>query len=158
MEKEKNSGEKRKFTRFEVNIPVGCRPVRLGKKTGGTELVYAMMRNISNNGILLEWQGKHEMPEFLKLGIRILPTSKPIECVAKKVWTKKTKSERGVAERYDVGLSFVKDEHTDVPTLISRRTNLYWQIFERTGCIEAYLLHKEMDEEPEESIEDDEDA
>ena len=160
--KERISSERRRFTRFEVNIPVQCRPVILERKRAGRELVYATIKNISSNGILLEWPGEHRPPQFLKLGIKILATSKPIECTARTVWAKEMKTpvkgKGEVPERYDLGLSFVKDEYSKAPMLISQRTNFYWQIFERTGYIEAYILHKGIGKECEEVIKDDEDA
>ncbi|MCJ7646148.1 PilZ domain-containing protein [bacterium] len=154
MAKNKNSVERRRFNRFTVKIPVQCKPVALGRKRARKELVYATIKNISSNGILLEWPGEHRPPQFLNLGIKILPTSKPIECTARTVWAKEmkpaVKGKGEVPERYDLGLSFVKDEYSKTPMLISRRTNFYWQIFERTGYIEAYILHKGIGKECEE--------
>ena len=154
MVKERISGERRKFNRFVVEIPVQCKPVSPGRKRAGRELVYVTIKNISSNGIMLEWPAEFRLPQFLKLGIKILPTSKPIECTARTVWTKERKNQgRGKEkplERYDVGLSFVEDEYSKVPRLISRGTNFYWEIFERAGYIGAYLLHKGIDKECEE--------
>jgi len=162
MVKEKTSGERRKFMRFEVNLPVQCKLVTLGRRRAGRGLVYATIKNISRNGILLEWPGEHRLPQFLKLGIKILPSSKPIECTARTVWAKEMKSsfkgKEKLPERYDVGLSFVKDEYSKVPRLISRRTNFYWDIFERVGYVEAYLLHRGSGKECEKDLEDEEDA
>ena len=162
MVREIISDERRKFMRFEVNLPVQCKPIPLGRNRAGEEQVYAIIKNISSNGILLEWPGEHRLPQFLKLGIKILPTSKPIECTARTVWAKEmkpsVKGKREVVERYDLGLSFVKDEHTKAPVLISRRTNFYWDIFERAGYIEAYLLHRGSGKECEDVLKDEEDA
>jgi len=151
MVKERTSGERRKFNRFVVQIPVQCKPVSPGRKHAGRELVYATIKNISSNGILLVWPGEYRLPQFLRLGIKIVLTSKPIESIARTVWTKEKKS-RGkrkaeLPEQYDVGLSFVQEEHNEIPRMISRGTNFYWEIFERTGHIQAYLLHKGIDKE-----------
>jgi hypothetical protein len=154
MVKEKGSDERRRFNRFEVNIPVQCKPVALGRKRARKELVYATIKNISSNGILLEWPGEHRPPQFLKLGIKILPSSKPIECTARTVWAKEmkpaVKGKGEVPERYDLGLSFVKDENSNVPRLISLGTDFYWGIFVRTGDVQAYLLHRGIGKECEE--------
>ena len=154
MMKERTSDERRKFTRFEVKIPVQCKPVARGRKHGGRELVSATIKNISSNGILLECPSEYRLPQFLRLGIKIVLTSKPIESTARTVWTKE-KSCRGkgkaeLPDQSDVGLSFVEDGHSKVPRLISRGTDFYWQIFERTGHIQAYLFHKEICKECEE--------
>lgn len=154
MGKNKTSGERRKFNRFVVKIPVQCKPVSPGRKRGGRELVHTTIKNISSNGILLKWPGEYRLPQFLRLGIKIVLTSKPIQSIARTVWTKEKKSRgRGKAElleQYDMGLSFVEDENSKVPRLISRGTDFYWEIFERTGHIQAYLLHKGIDKEWEE--------
>lgn len=151
MVKEKTSGERRKFNRFKIEIPVECRPIARGRKRGERGLVYAIVKNISSNGILMEWPTEYRLPQFLRLGIRVVDTSKPIESIARTVWTKE-KRRRGKAkaeppEQYDVGLSFVEDEYNKVPRLVSRGTNFYWDIFERTGHIQAYLLHKGIGKE-----------
>jgi len=162
MVRERISDERRKFMRFEVNLPVQCKPIPLGRNRAGKEQVYATIKNISSNGILLEWPGERRLPQFLKLGIKILPSSKPIECTARTVWTKEmkpsVKGKREVVERYDLGLSFVKDRYSKAPMLISRMTNFYWQIFERTGYVEAYLLHRGSGKECEEGLKDEKDA
>ena len=151
MGKERTSSERRKFNRFVVKIPVQCKPVSPGRKRTGRELVCATIKNISSNGILLKWPGEYRLPKFLRLGISVIPTSKPIESIARTVWNKEKsrrgKGKGGALEQYDVGLSFVEDEHSKVPRLISRETDFYWEIFERTGHIQAYLLHKGIDKE-----------
>jgi len=151
MGKERTSGERRKFNRFVLEIPVQCKPVSLGRKHAGKELVYATIKNISSNGILLKWPGEYRLPKFLRLGISVITTSKPIESIARTVWNKeKSRRGKGKAElpnQYDVGLSFVENEYNKVPRLISRGTNFYWGIFERTGHIQAYLLHKGIGKE-----------
>lgn len=153
MGKDRTSGERRKFNRFVVKIPVECKPVSPGRKCTGKELVYANSKNISSNGILLNWPGAYRLPEFLRLGIKIVLTSRAIESIARMVWAEERKSrgrgKRGVPEQYNVGLSFIEDEHNKVPRLISRGTDFYWEIFERTGHIQAYLLHKGICEESE---------
>jgi hypothetical protein len=158
MGKERTFGERRKFNRFVVKIPVQCKPVSPGRKRTGRESVCATIKNISSNGILLKWSGGYRLPQFLRLGISVIPTSKPIESIARTVWTKERKSrgrgKRGALEQYDMGLSFVQNEHSKVPRLISRETNFYWEIFERTGHIQAYLLHKGIDKEWEEVSKD----
>ena len=158
MGKERTFGERRKFNRFVVKIPVQCKPVSPGRKRTGRELVYATIKNISSNGILLKWPGGYRLPQFLRLGIKIVLTTKPIESIARMVWTKeKNRRGKGKAElpdQYDVGLSFVEDEHSKVPRLISRGTDFYWEIFERTGHIQAYLLHKGISKECEEVAKD----
>ncbi len=151
MRKERTSSERRKFNRFVVKIPVQCKSVSPGRKRAGRELVCATIKNISSNGILLKWPGGYRLPQFLKLGISVIPTSKPIESIAWTVWNKE-KSRRGkgkseLPNQYDVGLSFVENEYNKVPRLISRETDFYWEIFERTGDIQAYLLHKGIDKE-----------
>jgi len=154
MGKERTSGERRKFNRFVVEIPVKCKPVSPGRKRGGRELVCATIKNISSSGILLKWPGEYR----LRLGISVIPTSKPIESIARTVWTKERKGRgKGKAEtpeQYDMGLSFVQDEQSKLPRLISRETDFYWEIFERTGHIQAYLLHKRIDKEWEEVAKD----
>jgi len=161
MAKDRNRVEKRKFARFEVNIPVQCRPLSTERRRPGKELVFATIKNISTNGILLDWPGEIRPPQLLRLGIRILPSSKRIEYTAKTIWSKEVKTsekDKGqVAGRYDVGLSFVKDGNRKAPRFISRDTNFYWQIFERTGYVEAYLLHKGVGKECEEVLKDEED-
>jgi hypothetical protein len=154
MGKDRTSGERRKFNRFVVKIPVQCKPVSPGRKRGARELVCATIKNISSNGIMLKWPGEYRLPQFLRLGIKIVLTSKPIESIARMVWAKE-KSRRGkgkaeLLEQYDMGLSFVENENSKVPRLISRGTDFYWEIFERTGYIQAYLLHKGIDKEWEE--------
>lgn len=151
MGKERTSSERRKFNRFVVKIPVQCKPVSPGRKRIGRESVCATIKNISSNGILLKWPGEYRLPQFLKLGISVRPTSKPIESIARTVWNKE-KSRRGkgkseLPNQYDVGLSFVENEYSKVPRLISRETDFYWEIFEKTGHIQAYLLHKGIDKE-----------
>jgi hypothetical protein len=159
---QKESSERRKFTRFEVNIPVACRPIARGRKRGGRELVYATIKNISSNGVLLGWPAESKVPDFLKLAIKILPISEEIECITRRVWVKQTKphvkGKEGNPGRYDVGSSFVKDEYSEVPRLLSRETNFYWQIFERTGYVEAYLLHRGISKECEGVSDDGKDA
>ena len=151
MVKDRTSSERRKFNRFAVKIPVQCKPVSPGRKSTGRELVCATIKNISSNGILLKWPRGYRLPQFLRLGISVIPTSKPIESIAWTVWTKeKSRRGKGKAElpnQYDVGLSFVENEYNKVPRLISRETDFYWEIFERTGHIQAYLLHKGIDKE-----------
>jgi len=149
MVEEGRSGERRKFSRFEVEISGQCKPVAPGGKRTERESVYATIKNISSNGILMEWPAVYRPPQFLKLGIKILSISKPIECIARTVWTKEKRSEgRGKGrplQQYEVGLSFVEDEYSNVPRLISRGTDFYWEIFVRTGDVQAYLLHKGID-------------
>jgi len=146
MVKEKKSGERRKFNRFEVEIPVQCKPVSLGAKRAGRESIFATIKNISSNGILLEWPAEYRLRQFLSLGIKIIPSSKPIETIARTVWTKEKKSrgrcKGGLLQQYDVGLSFIENEYSNVPRLISLGTDFYWEIFLRTGDVQAYLLHK----------------
>jgi len=150
MVKERISGERRKFTRFEVDIPVQCKPVSSERKRSGIGLVYATIKNISTNGILLHWPAEFQLPRFLRLAIKIAASSKPAEYIARTVWSKEKKLKIKVGkeptERYDVGLSFVDDKRTRVPKLISQGTNFYWEIFERTGNISAYLLHRGIGE------------
>jgi hypothetical protein len=149
MLENKRSGERRKFTRFEVDIPVQGKAVALGRKRVGRGAVSAIIKDISGNGIMLRWPAEFQLPQFLKLEIKILPTSEPIECIARTVWTKEKRLRGKGREQapglYDVGLSFVKDEYGKVPKLVSSGTNFYWDIFERTGYVEAYLLHKGID-------------
>ena len=151
MGKDRMSGERRKFNRFAVKIPVKCKPVSPGRKHAWRELVCATIKNISSSGILLKWPGEHRLPPFLRFGISVIATSKPIESVARTVWTKEKKRRgRGKGEpleQCDVGLSFVENEYSKVPRLISRETDFYWEIFEKTGHIQAYLLHKGIDKE-----------
>jgi len=158
MGKERTSIERRRFNRFVVKIPVECRPVSAGREYTGKELVYANSKNISSNGILLNWPGEYRLPKFLRLGIQIALTSKAIQSIARMVWAEEKKSRGrskiGVPEEYNVGLSFIEDEHSKVPRLISRGTDFYWGIFERTGDIQAYLLHKGICEESEEVAKD----
>lgn len=158
MGKDRTSGERRKFDRFAVKIPVKCKAVSGERKDAGRSLVHTTAKNISSNGILLKWPGDYRLPEFLSLGIKILLTSKPIESIARMVWAKvrsrRGGSNTGVPGQYDVGLSFVEDEHNKLPRLISRETDFYWEIFERTGHIQAYLLHKGIRKECEEAPED----
>jgi len=146
MARETRSSERRKFNRFEVEIPVQCRPISLGAKRAGRESVFTTIKNISSNGILLDWPREFPLPQFLRLGIRVIPNAKPIETVARKVWANEKKS-RGrykgrLPQQYDVGISFIESEHSKVPRLISQGTDFYWEIFVRTGNIQAYLLHK----------------
>ena len=154
MAKNKNSVERRRFNRFTVKIPVQCKPVAPAKKRAGRESVYATIKNISSNGILLEWPREYRLPQFLRLGIKVVGNSKPIDSIARTVWTKERKSrgrgKEGALEQYNVGLSFVQDEYSNVPRLISRGTDFYWEIFVRTGDVQAYLLHKGIDKECEE--------
>jgi len=144
------SGERRKFTRFEVEIPAECKPVSSERKRSGIGLVYATIKNISTNGILLHWPAEFQLPRFLRLGIKIAATSKPAEYIARTIWSREKKLGikvgKQATERYDVGLSFVHDKCSGVPKLISQGTNFYWEIFERTGNISAYLLHKGIGE------------
>ncbi|HUW23510.1 MAG TPA: PilZ domain-containing protein [bacterium] len=158
MGKDRTSGERRKFDRFAVKIPVNCKTVSPERKHTGRGLVHTTTKNISSNGILLKWPGEYRLPEFLKLGISVIPTSKPIESIAWTVWTKE-KSRRGkgkteLPNQYDVGLSFVENEYSKIPRLISRETDFYWEIFEKTGHIQAYLLHKGVRKECEEISKD----
>jgi len=154
MVKEKGSDERRRFNRFTVKIPVQCKPVALAKKPAGRESVYATIKNISSNGILLEWPREFRLPQFLRLGIKVVGNSKPIDSIARIVWTKEKRSEgRGKGrppQQYEVGLSFVKDENSNVPRLISLGTDFYWGIFVRTGDVQAYLLHRGIGKECEE--------
>ncbi len=158
MVKERRSTERRRFNRFPVKIPVQCKPVAPVKKRAGKESVYATIKNISSNGILLEWPREYRLPQFLRLGIKVVGNSKPIDSIARIVWTKEKKSEgtgkRGLPEQYDVGLSFVKDENSNTPKLISLGTDFYWEIFMRTGDVQAYLLHKGIDKRWEEICRD----
>ena len=146
MVEERRSSERRRFNRFTVKIPVECKPVARAKKRAGRESVNATIRNISSNGILLEWPREYRLPQFLRLGIEVVGNSKPIDSIARIVWTKEKKSEGtgkgGPPEQYDIGLSFVKDENSNIPRLISLGTDFYWGIFVRTGDVQAYLLHR----------------
>jgi len=158
MGKDRTFGERRKFDRFAVKIPVKCKAVSGERKHAGRGLVHTTTKNISSNGILLKWPGEYRLPEFLSLGIKILLTSEPIESIARMVWAKE-ESRRGkrkaeLSNQYDVGLSFIQDEGCKLPRLISRETDFYWEIFERTGHIQAYLLHKGIRKECEEISKD----
>jgi len=149
MGKDRKCGERRRFNRFEVRIPVECAPVTPGKKYTVKELVLATVRNISINGILLRWPRMYQLPKFLRLAIEVISYSKPIDTVARTVWTKgkisEATSKGRTTRQYDVGLSFVENEHSRVPRLISLGTDFYWDIFMRTGDVQAYLLHKGTD-------------
>jgi len=149
MVKERISRERRKLARFEVDIPVQGKPVILGRKRAGEGSVDAIIKDISGSGTMLKWPAEFQLPRFLKLEIKILVASEPIECTARTVWTKEKKSEgRGKgrpSQQYEVGLSFVEDENRNIPRLISRGTDFYWEIFVRTGDVQAYLLHKGID-------------
>ena len=149
MVKVKGSDERRRFNRFTVKIPVKCKPVAAARSRAGRESVYAAIKNISSNGILLEWPREYWFPQFLRLGIEVVGNAKPIDSLARIVWAKEKKSEStgkgGPPEQYDIGLSFVKDENSNTPRMISLGTDFYWGIFERTGDIQAYLLHKRID-------------
>ncbi len=154
MSKDETSVERRKFNRFAVKIPVKCKPVSGERKDAGRGLVHATTKNISSNGILLKWPGEYRLPQTLSLGISVITTSKPIESIARMVWAKERSrcggSNTELPGQYDVGLSFVEDEHSELPRLISRETDFYWEIFERTGHIQAYLLHRGIRKECEE--------
>jgi len=157
MGKDRTFGERRKFDRFAVKIPVKCKAVSGERKHAGRGLVHTTTKNISSNGILLKWPGEYRLPELLRLGIKILLTSEPIESIARMVWAKeenRRSSNTGLPEQYDVGLSFVEDEHSKAPMLISRGTDFYWEIFEKTGYIQAYLLYKGIGKECAEVLKD----
>ena len=130
---QKGSDEKREFVRFNVGVPVCC---RVDKK----ETIKTRTRDISSQGLSFKWKGS--LPDllpgaFLRLEINEQSITQPLETLAKVVWIKKGKSFKN-----SLGLCFVEGEKSKTPRVISYGGNFYWDIFKKTGSINAYLLYK----------------
>ena len=130
---QKSSDEKREFVRFNVGIPVCC-------KVDEKEAIKTRTKDISSQGMSFKWKGSlpNLLPgAFLRLEINEKSIPQPLETLAKVVWIKKRKSFKN-----SLGLCFVEKEESKIPRVISYGSNFYWDIFRKTGSINAYLLYK----------------
>jgi len=130
---EKSSDEKREFVRFNVGVPIGC-------KINDQQTIKTRTRDISSQGLSFKCTGS--LPELLpgallRLEIDEQSIPQPVETLAKVVWIKKGKSFRN-----SLGLCFVEDEKSEIPRVICYGGNFYWDIFKKTGSINAYLIYK----------------
>ena len=130
---QKSSDEKREFVRFNVGVPVCC-------KVDEKETIKTRTRDISSQGLSFKWKGS--LPDllpgaFLRLEINEKSIPQPLETLAKVVWIKKGKSFKNC-----LGLCFVEEEKSKIPRVISYGGNFYWDIFKKTGSINAYLIYK----------------
>ena len=130
---EKGSEEKREFVRFNVGVPVCC-------KVDEKKTIKTKTRDISSQGLSFKW--KDSLPDllpgaFLRLEINEKSIPQPLETLAKIVWIKKGKSFKN-----SLGLCFVEEEKSKIPRVISYGGNFYWDIFKKTGSVNAYLIYK----------------
>jgi hypothetical protein len=130
---QKNNDEKREFVRFNVGLPVCC-------KVDDQQTIKTRTRDISSQGLSFKWKGS--LPDllpgaFLRLEINEKSIPQPVETLAKIVWIKKDKSFKN-----SLGLCFVEEEKSKIPRIISYGGNFYWDIFKKTGSINAYLIYK----------------
>ena len=130
---QKSSDEKREFVRFNVGVPVCC-------KVDEKETIKTRTRDISSQGLSFKWKGS--LPDllpgaFLRLEINEKSIPRPLETLAKVVWIKKGKSFKN-----SLGLCFVEEEESKIPRVIFYGGNFYWDIFKKTGSINAYLLYR----------------
>jgi hypothetical protein len=130
---QKGNEEKREFIRFNVGVPVCC-------KVDKEQMIKMMTRDISSQGLSFEW--KNSPPAlfpgaFLRLEINEQSIPRVVETLAKVVWIKKGKSFKN-----SLGLCFVEEGKSEIPRIISYGGNFYWNIFNKTGSINAYLLYK----------------
>jgi len=130
---QKNNDEKREFVRFNVGLPVCC-------KVDDQQTIKTRTRDISSQGMSFKWTGS--LPDllpgaFLRLEIKEQSIPQPVETLAKVVWIKKGKSFKN-----SLGLCFVEEEKSKIPRVISYGGNFYWDIFKKTGSINAYLIYK----------------
>ena len=130
---QKNNDEKREFVRFNVGLPVCC-------KVDDQQTIKTKTRDISSQGMSFKWKGS--LPDllpgaFLRLEIKEQSIPQPVETLAKVVWIKKGKSFKN-----SLGLCFVEKEESKIPRIISYGGNFYWDIFKKTGSINAYLIYK----------------
>jgi len=130
---DKRSDEKREVVRFNVGVPVCC-------KVDDQQTIKTMTRDISSQGLSLKWKGSlpNLLPgAFLRLEIKEQSISQPLETLAKIVWIRKDKSFNN-----SLGLCFVEEGKSKIPRVISYGGNFYWEIFKKTGSINAYLLYR----------------
>jgi hypothetical protein len=130
---QKDNNEKREFVRFNVGVPVCC-------KVDDQQTIKTMTRDISSQGLSFKW--KDSLPNLLpgallRLEINEKSIPQPVETLAKIVWIKKGKSFKN-----SLGLCFVEEEKSKIPRVISYGGNFYWDIFKKTGSINAYLLYR----------------
>jgi len=130
---DKRSDERREFVRFNVSVPVSC-------KVDDQQAIKTRTRDISSQGLSFKWQDS--LPDllpgaFLRLEINEKSIPQPVETLAKIVWIKKGKSFKN-----SLGLCFVEEEKSKIPRVMSYGSNFYWDIFKKTGSINAYLLHR----------------
>jgi len=130
---DKRSVERREFVRFNVGVPVSC-------KVGDKETIKTRTRDISSQGLSFKWKGS--LPDllpgaFLRLEINEKSIPQPVETLARIVWIKKSESFKN-----SLGLCFVEERKNKIPKVISYGSNFYWDIFRKTGSINAYLLHR----------------
>ncbi len=130
---QKDSDERREFVRFNVGVPVCC-------KVNEEQTIKTRTRDISSQGLSFKWKGS--LPDLLpgallRLEIKEQSIPQPVETLAKIVWIKKDKSFKN-----SLGLCFVEEEKSEIPRVISYGGNFYWDIFKKTGSINAYLIYK----------------
>lgn len=130
---EKGSDEKREFVRFNVGVPVCC-------KADDQQTIKTRTRDISSQGLSFKWKGS--LPDllpgaFLRLEINEKSIPQPLETLAKVVWIKKSESFKN-----SLGLCFVEKEESKIPRVMFYGSNFYWDIFKKTGSINAYLLYR----------------
>ncbi|MFB0526389.1 MAG: PilZ domain-containing protein [bacterium] len=130
---QKDSDERREFVRFNVGVPVCC-------KVDDQQAIETRTRDISSQGLSFKWKGSFPdlLPGvFLRLEINEKSISQPLETLARVVWIKKGKSFKN-----SLGLCFIEEGKSEIPRIISYGGNFYWDIFKKTGSINAYLLYK----------------
>ena len=130
---EKSNDERREFVRFNVGIPVCCR-------VDDVQTIKTKTKNISSQGLSIKWIGS--LPDllpgaFLRLEINGESIPQPVGTLARLVWIKKGKSSKN-----SLGLCFVEDEKNKTPKVLCYGGNFYWNIFKKTGSINAYLIYK----------------
>jgi len=129
----KNNDEKREFARFNVGVPVCC-------KVNDQQTIETRTRDISSQGLSFKWKGS--LPDLLpgallRLEINEKSIPQPVETLAKIVWIRKDKGLKN-----SLGLCFVEDKKDKSPKVLCYGGNFYWDIFKKTGSINAYLLHR----------------
>jgi len=130
---EKGRDEKREFVRFNVGVPVCC-------KVDDQQTIKTRTRDISSQGLSFKWKGSlpNLLPgAFLRLEINEKSIPQPLETLAKIVWIRKDKSFKNF-----LGLCFVEEGKSKIPRVIFYGGNFYWEIFKKTGSINAYLLYR----------------
>jgi len=159
---EKEKADRRRFSRLKAEIPVICKVV---DKDGNGKKVKTVCENISKKGLLMIWpkhipefeqtleylsKGKERRKSFTskkngkrkrfsRIELEIRPNQNRVKTYARICWGRKMKSSK---YKYELGLCFLKRKNSEKVRTIPFSENFYWDIFEKSGSLPAFLFYR----------------